>query len=248
MAMKHATLIALILALVGAAAFGGGPATAGSLARASQAQAAGSSGSVAVDPRGSGLEIVLGEWALSPEARAIRPGRVTFVIRNRGRFRHGFEIGLRRDGGRSGDSDDGWESMELRPGQTTTLTLDLSPGEYEIECSVGDHDEMGMRSVLEVREDAPFVVPRPAATGSTVEIARFAFAPATLRAKVGSVVTWRNSDAAPHTATGRGFSSPRLRKGASFRYRFTRAGSYAYVCALHPGMRGRILVAGRGSG
>jgi plastocyanin len=105
---------------------------------------------------------------------------------------------------------------------------------------------MGMRGRLEVREDAPLVAPRRATTRSTVDIAGFAYKPATLRTTVGSVVTWRNLDAAPHTATGRQFSSPQLRKGGTFRHRFTRAGTYAYVCALHPGMHGKVIVAPRG--
>ena len=84
---------------------------------------------------------------------------------------------------------------------------------------------------------------RAGRAGSTVQIAGFAFRPATLRTKEGSVVTWRNSDAAPHTATGRQISSPQLGKGVSFRKRFSRAGTYTYLCALHPGMRGKVIVA-----
>jgi plastocyanin len=61
-------------------------------------------------------------------------------------------------------------------------------------------------------------------------------------------VTWRNSDAAPHTATGKQFSSAQLGKGATFRHRFTRAGTYTYLCAVHPAMRGKVIVAQRGSG
>ncbi|HEV8687012.1 MAG TPA: hypothetical protein VGQ84_07030 [Gaiellaceae bacterium] len=190
--------------------------------------------SAGVDPRSGGFEIVLGEWAVSPEARAIRPGPVTFVIRNRGRFTHGLELKLGRDGSEI-------ESIELAPGGKTTLTLNLSPGMYELECFVGDHDDRGMRAVLEVREDAPLVEPRPKAR-ATVEISGFAFNPATLRTTVGKTVTWRNTDSAPHTATGKQFASPQLRSGASFRHRFSRAGSYTYLCALHPGMRGKVIV------
>src|SRR3990170_1504415 len=55
------------------------------------------------DPREGGLEVALGEWALTLEAQAIRPGRVTFVIVNRGTVPHGFEIEAeRRDSSGSG--------------------------------------------------------------------------------------------------------------------------------------------------
>lgn len=198
-----------------------------------------------VDPRSGGFEIGLGEWALLPEARAIRPGRVTFVIRNRGRVTHGFEMEVRR---RGDEHDEGEvESAELRPGQSTRFTLNLPAGRYDIECFVGDHDDLGMRSVLEVREDAPLVAPASAATPSTVAIRSFAFQPATLRTTAGTVVTWRNLDPAPHTASARQFSSPQLEQGATYRRRFARPGTYAYLCALHPGMRGKVVVASKGA-
>lgn len=204
----------------------------------------GGSGPARVDPRAGGFELDLGEWALVPEAKAIRPGDVTFVIRNRGKFVHGFEIEITRRGG--GDDDRlKAESMELRPGQATRLTLSLPPGVYDIECSVGDHDNLGMRGVLEVRRDAPLVAVPRAGRPSTVAISGFVFKPATLKTTVGATATWRNDDAAPHTVTGKGLSSRQLGRGDTFRQRFTRAGTFAYVCALHPGMRGKVVVASR---
>lgn len=54
------------------------------------------------DPRANGLEIALGEWALTAEVRAIRPGSVTFVVTNRGAVAHGFELSSRARAGTSG--------------------------------------------------------------------------------------------------------------------------------------------------
>ena len=251
-------IVVLTVPLASAAAALGGLAAAGSPAHGSPAAEAAAaelaafratapapvkSGARGVDPRAGGLEIGLGEWALLPEARAIRPGRVTFVIRNRGKYVHGFEIEIRRlDDEHGGDGEDA-ETEELRPGQSTRMTVDLVPGRYEIECSVSDHDERGMRGTLDVRADAPLVAPPRPAASSAVQISNFAFKPARLKTTAGSVVTWRNLDPAPHTATGKQFSSPQLGKGASYRRRFTRAGTYSYLCALHPGMRGTVVVA-----
>lgn len=231
-----------LLALASAAVVVGG----GGLAMGPAAEAR--RGGAGIDPRSGGFEIALGEWAISPEARAIRPGPVTLVIRNRGKFRHGLELELRRVDDRHGrhGADEDAESIRLEPGQVTRMTLNLSPGVYEIECSVSHHDDLGMRGVLEVREDAPLVRP-PAASRSTVQISGFAFKPATLRTTVGRTVTWTNADAAPHTATASQFSSPQLGKGKSYRRTFTRAGTYAYLCALHPGMRGKVVVAAAGA-
>ena len=228
--------LALGLALGGAVAVGG-------LATATST-ASGATSPARLDPRAGGFEIGLGEWALAPEAKAIRPGTVTLVIRNRGTVVHGLELELDR----RGDDDDDKvkaESIDLRPGQVTRLTLTLPPGIYDIECSVGGHKSMGMSGVLEVRADAPFVAARRATAPSTVAIAGFAYKPATLKTTVGTTVTWRNEDAAPHTVTGKGISSPQLGKGATFRKRFARAGTFAYLCAIHPSMRGKVVVAAR---
>jgi plastocyanin len=198
-----------------------------------------------VDPRAGGFEVALGEWAISLEAQAIRPGPVTFVVRNRGKFRHGLELELRRIDDRGDDdpdADDDGKSIKLFPGGSTRMTLTLAPGVYELECFVSHHDELGMRGVLQVRADAPLLKPPAAKSSTTVAISGFAFKPATLRTTVGKTVTWRNADAAPHTATGQAFSSPQLGKGGTYKRRFTRAGTYAYLCALHPEMRGRIVV------
>jgi len=239
----------LLLLLASAAVIGGGLAT-GQAADARESAVPTAAGSAVapggVDPRSGGLEIALGEWALSPEARAIRPGPVTLVITNRGKFRHGLELEIRRVDDRHGHGDDRGDddakSIRLSPGEATRMTLNLAPGVYELECFVSHHDELGMRGVLEVREDAPLVKP-PAASRSAVEISGFAFKPAILKTTVGKTVTWRNGDAAPHTATASQFSSPQLGKGGSYRRKFTRAGTYTYLCALHPGMRGKVVVA-----
>ena len=240
MTKKH-----LILPLLAsAAALGGGHAiNTATGARAAVAPVA--AGAAGVDPRAGGFEIALGEWALSPEAKAIRPGRVTFVVSNRGKFRHGLELEIRRvDDDRDDRGDDDAKSMKLSPGQSTRMTLDLAPGVYEIECFISHHDEMGMRGVLEVREDAPLLKPAVKPAGTTIAISGFAFKPSTLKTTVGKTVTWRNADAAPHTATANQFSSPQLAKGGSYKRRFIRAGTYTYLCALHPGMKGKIVVAG----
>ena len=243
-AARLSALTVLVVAFAGVAAVAYG--SAGAQATAAQPRVAGKAAAGGIDPRAGGFEVGVGEWALSLEAKAIRPGPVTLVVRNRGKFRHGLELELRRiDDGRE-DDDEKAKSIRLEPGRATRMTLSLGPGVYELECSVSHHDELGMRAVLEVREDAPLLAPRKQG-GSAVAITGFAFKPATLRVKAGSTVTWRNDDAAPHTATGRQFSSPQLRKGGAYRRKLTKPGTYTYLCALHPGMRGKVVVAARGA-
>ena len=200
-----------------------------------------------VDPRDGGFEIALGEWALSPEAPAIRPGRVTFVIHNRGTMAHGFEIALEGESSGHGSGDRfKAEGPLMRPGTTTRITLDLGPGIYEIECLVDGHDNMGMEAVLEVSADAPLV---RRASGSNdrpagVSIDDFAFSPDSIEVKRGTELTWHNQDVAPHTVTSTAdaFDSDTLDQGSSFSFRFSEPGTFDYRCLIHPDMKGSVTV------
>jgi plastocyanin len=84
----------------------------------------------------------------------------------------------------------------------------------------------------------------PAGTEVKVQIANFAFSPSTLEVKVGTTVTWTNADSAPHTVTSDdgSFASNDLNQGASFSFTFTTAGTYAYHCGVHPGMKATVTV------
>jgi plastocyanin len=82
-----------------------------------------------------------------------------------------------------------------------------------------------------------------AATRS-VEIADFAFSPASITINVGDRVTWTNSDAVDHTATASNgsFDTGNIGQGESASVRFTQAGTYRYICTPHPSMTGTIRV------
>lgn len=77
-----------------------------------------------------------------------------------------------------------------------------------------------------------------------VDIAKFKFAPATLTIRQGDTVEWINRDIAPHTATenGKAWDTQNLGRGQSARITFSVAGTTAYFCRYHPGMRAEITV------
>lgn len=75
-----------------------------------------------------------------------------------------------------------------------------------------------------------------------IEIADFAFSPASATAKVGDVVNWTNNDSQAHSAAFEGCSTERLDNGASGALVFTQAGTYNYVCGIHPSMKATLEV------
>jgi plastocyanin len=90
-------------------------------------------------------------------------------------------------------------------------------------------------------------VPGAAASNAvTVHIAGFAFKPAVLTIPAGTTVTFVNDDTEAHTVTaiGKTFDSGGLDLHDSWKHTFTKVGSFAYVCQLHPYMKGKIFVTG----
>jgi plastocyanin len=77
-------------------------------------------------------------------------------------------------------------------------------------------------------------------------ISDFRFAPATITIHVGDSITWTNNGPTDHTATAKdgSFDTGTLKKGQSASHTFTRAGTFAYICSLHPFMHGTVVVLG----
>ncbi|SFF84434.1 Plastocyanin [Streptomyces mirabilis] len=82
--------------------------------------------------------------------------------------------------------------------------------------------------------------------GDAVAIKNFAFAPATLKVKVGTTVTWTNQDTDAHTVTSTGSGGPlhsaALNTHATYSYTFTKPGTYSYLCTIHPFMTATVEV------
>ena len=104
-------------------------------------------------------------------------------------------------------------------------------------------------ALVVTRHTAPSTV----ATSSTqvltgpvaVSIRDFAFAPAAVTVRVGTVVTWTNADTDAHTV--RTIATATLKSGVldtngTYTYTFTTPGTYAYHCSIHPEMHAAITV------
>ena len=78
----------------------------------------------------------------------------------------------------------------------------------------------------------------------TVEMVDFAFEPADATVQVGGKVTWKNQGEAPHTATADdgSFDTGTIDAGKLAAETFKGAGTFSYICTIHPDMKGTIEV------
>jgi hypothetical protein len=83
------------------------------------------------------------------------------------------------------------------------------------------------------------------AEGTAISIERSCFRPTVLFAQPGDTVRWTNKDGVPHNIGGANMawgSFENFRRNNSVSYAFDEAGVYSYVCTLHPGMVGTVVV------
>ncbi|HEX5973295.1 MAG TPA: cupredoxin family copper-binding protein [Gemmatimonadaceae bacterium] len=94
-------------------------------------------------------------------------------------------------------------------------------------------------------------VPAPAASAAAAapgtvnaRIDGLAFVPSRIEIPVGTTVQWKNNDPLIHTVTAAdsSFASPQFGLDGTYRHTFATPGTYAYYCALHPNMKGTVVV------
>jgi plastocyanin len=93
----------------------------------------------------------------------------------------------------------------------------------------------------------------PAPSGNAVRVAKveivdFAYDPDPVTIEEGGKVIWINRDSAPHTATAEdgSFDTGTLEEGKLKSESFKGAGTYAYICSIHPDMHGTVEVVAAG--
>ena len=83
-------------------------------------------------------------------------------------------------------------------------------------------------------------------TTSNIAITNFAFNPATVTVKKGTVLTWTNNDSVGHSVTETdsqpGPASSTLAQGKSYSFTFSAVGTFHYHCSVHPDMTGTVVV------
>lgn len=108
-------------------------------------------------------------------------------------------------------------------------------------CGGDDDPETGGKA--EPVEETPAPGEETAAAPGSVDTFDFDFGPEETTIEAGETVTWENSGETLHNVKGPGFFSDGLNPGNTYKHKFTKPGTYEYLCTLHPDqMQGTIVV------
>ncbi|WP_435216782.1 cupredoxin domain-containing protein [Streptomyces sp. bgisy034] len=92
---------------------------------------------------GSGTQVTaeMTDFHIDLSTQKFQPGEHIFTVHNKGGHTHGLEIE-----GPGGEN----RSKDIEPGQSTTLTVNLKSGSYEVYCPVDGHKDLGMKTEITV--------------------------------------------------------------------------------------------------
>lgn len=101
----------------------------------------GSSSSSNSTSTGTPVTAQLSDFHIKLSTEEFRPGPYTFTATNTGSHEHALEIE-----GPGGEN----RSKTVEPGQSTTLTVTLKSGSYEVYCPIDGHKDLGMKTHITV--------------------------------------------------------------------------------------------------
>jgi plastocyanin len=132
----------LALALGALSACGGGASGSNAAASSTTESAAATSGSSQSSADAESLTATETNFAIKLDEDHLKAGSYTITVVNDGSATH--DLAVEEDGTTKATSD------SIGPGEKTTLTVDLQPGEYVFYCSIGNHRAMGMELTVQV--------------------------------------------------------------------------------------------------
>ncbi len=91
------------------------------------------------------IRVELYEWSIATDPLEFPPGTYTVEVVNMGEKVHALTVT-----GAGGEE----QTRRLKPGQSATLEVTFSGGEYDFWCPIGDHRDYGMMDFVTVIEDA----------------------------------------------------------------------------------------------
>jgi len=126
------------------------------------------------------------------------------------------------------------------------LSAALAIGLFAVGCGSDDDSSVSITEPAPVQPaDSPETSTDDAATvGAEVDAINNTFDPSSVTISAGESVKWTNADAIPHDVVSEdiGMDGKLPEAGSEFVFTFDEAGTFAYVCTLHPGMEGTVVV------
>jgi uncharacterized cupredoxin-like copper-binding protein len=89
--------------------------------------------------------VVLADFSITPVQATSKTGSFTLAIANRGKSPHNLTV----------EDQSGKlvvHTADLKPGQSTTLSVQLAAGSYSTFCSLPGHASLGMKGTLAVED------------------------------------------------------------------------------------------------
>ena len=180
------------------------------------------------------------DFAFSPTSISVKEG-ATVTFANNGQAPHTVTA-----------KDGSFDSGFVQPGKTYVRTF-ARAGTFNYVCNI--HPQMTATVLVSgaggtppppAAPDAPKSAPPPA-TGD-VRMLDFSFSPTDIRVVAGGTVTFGNAGQAPHTVTAKdgSFDSGFVPPGQQWIHTFAKAGTFNFICNIHPQMTGTLLVTGAG--
>jgi plastocyanin len=124
----------------------------------------------------------------------------------------------------------------------------LALGLFVTGCG-GDDDEGGGEEAATTEETKP-AAPAAGAKTTAVTMKDTNFDPQSVTVDKGGTVKWTNEDSVGHDVTKEAGPGPDFKSGSpgglnqgdTYTHKFTTSGTYGYVCTVHPGMEGSVVV------
>lgn len=108
---------------------------------------------------GGVVSVTLTEWKLVPGQVVVRPGRVSFLVRNNGTMAHEFLVlrstrhhhSLKVKGGKAVETGRLGKIPMIPTGATKRITLTVPRGKYVLLCNMLGHYQAGQYAAMRVR-------------------------------------------------------------------------------------------------
>lgn len=91
---------------------------------------------------GTTVAVVEKEFSITPSQTTFAPGTYTFTVQNQGSFPHNLIV--------EGPGVDKKKSALMKGGESSSVTVDLQAGTYELWCGVPTHKDKGMTMKITV--------------------------------------------------------------------------------------------------